>query len=159
MDSTDVMPDHAWDLPVYRHMLDACFQILSGLIPSLPDDVEAHLVSGLARSCQRVPDLIALGVATWHGPQPFPYLDLASRECQDMIQRLRYCQQAHGDSLDLPASNKLLEMYQLAVADLRSLVALRRKPAAPARRVVTPPPAPVPSPRTSRPIFGMGLFR
>ena len=117
------MPDHAWDLPVYRQMLDACFQTLSTLIPSLPSDAESHLVAGLARSCQRIPDLISLGVATWQSPQRFPYLDLAVRECHDMIQRMRYCEHTHGDSLDRPVAARLIQGYEQAVKELRALTA------------------------------------
>ena len=155
-----LVPEHAWDLPVYRQMLDACFQTLSTLIPSLPDDAAPHLLAGLTRSCQRVPDLIALGVATWRSVTRFPYLDLAGRECHDMIQRLRYCQQTHLEYLDVTLCNRLIDSYRAAVKELRTLTtADRSAPAATAEPESTTPSQSTPARRSpqGRLTLGMGM--
>jgi hypothetical protein len=149
------LPDHAWDVPVYRTMLDACFQVLASVIPGLPDEAEPHLIRGLTRSCQRVPDLIALGIATWRSPQRFPYLDVAGRECQDMLQRLRYCQQHHGDHVDLPMCHQLVDQYTEAIKQLRALAARLHARHTTASRHRTPAPMPPPRHPEARMTLGM----
>jgi len=166
-------PRELWDLAAYRYAHDACFQLLSKLIPQLPAE-SAPGTAMLRRCSQRIPDLLTQGLATWHAPEiSAKYLRMVTEECEQIILSLIDCRDGFPQHVNRPLCDRLIELYHRIADDLSTLLTAKDRDAAfsllttqdtglgRSYQSLSPPPAPVPQapplrtrkPRTMR--FGM----
>ncbi len=74
------------DLEVYQGTYRACIQVVTRIIPKIPDFEKNDLRSQLRRSVKAIPRLIAEGYAKRHQRHGFQkYLDDAMGECNETI--------------------------------------------------------------------------
>ncbi len=74
------------DLDVYQRTYKAAIEVMTKIIPKLPDSEKYDLKDQLSRSCKAIPRLIAEGYAKRHQKHGFQkYLDDAMAECNETV--------------------------------------------------------------------------
>ena len=74
------------DLEVYQNSYTACIEVMTKIIPNLPDSEKFDLKKQLSESVKAIPRLIAEGYAKRHQKHGFQkYLDDAMAECNETI--------------------------------------------------------------------------
>ena len=96
------------DLEVYQNSYRACIEVMTKIIPRIPDIERNDLKNQLRRSVKAIPRLIAEGYAKRHQRHGFQkYLDDAMAECNETIIGMEMCRDIFGKYVDLKLCEEL----------------------------------------------------
>ena len=100
------------DLEVYQSTYRACIDVMTKIIPLIPDIEKNDLKSQLRRSVKAIPRLIAEGYAKRHQKHGFQkYLDDAMGECNETIVGLEQCRDLYGEFMNKQLCEQLIDLY------------------------------------------------
>ena len=110
------------DLEVYQSTYNICIQVMTEILPKLPESEKYDLKDQLSRSVKAVPRLIAEGFAKRHQKFGFQkYLDDSMAECNETIVGLEMCRdiyKKHMENIDLDV---VIDTYDKAGRQLYNL--------------------------------------
>jgi four helix bundle protein len=110
------------DLEVYQRSYKPCIQVMTKIIPSLPDSEKYDLKDQISRSCKAIPRLIAEGYAKRHQKMGFQkYLDDAMAECNETVVSLTQCKDIYPKLINLELCIELIKEYDIAGRQLYRL--------------------------------------
>ncbi len=110
------------DLEVYQSTYRACIEVVTRIIPRMPDFEKNDLKSQLRRSVKAIPRLIAEGYAKRHQKRGFQkYLDDAMGECNETIVGLEQCKDLYAINVDRELCEKLIDLYDKSGRELYNL--------------------------------------
>ena len=110
------------DLDVYQGTYKGCIEVMTRIIPTIPDFEKNDLKSQLRRSVKAIPRLIAEGYAKRHQKHGFQkYLDDAMGECNETIVGLEQCRDLYGESVDKRLCEQLIDLYDKCGRQLYNL--------------------------------------
>jgi four helix bundle protein len=110
------------DLEVYQGTYEACIQVVTRIIPKIPDFEKNDLKSQLRRSVKAIPRLIAEGYAKRHQRHGFQrYLDDAMGECNETIVGLEQCKDLYGTEVEVELCEQLIDLYDKSGRQLYNL--------------------------------------
>lgn len=110
------------DLEVYRNSYEACLEVMTKIIPKLPDSEKYDLKDQLSRSSKAIPRLIAEGYAKRHQKSGFQkYLDDAMAECNETVVSLSQTRDIYGHLIDTPLCDSLIDIYDKSGRQLYNL--------------------------------------
>jgi len=110
------------DLDVYQGIYKGCIEVMTRIIPTIPDFEKNDLKSQLRRSVKAIPRLIAEGYAKRHQKHGFQkYLDDAMGECNETIVGLEQCRDLYGESVDKRLCEQLIDLYDKCGRQLYNL--------------------------------------
>jgi len=102
------------DLEVYQRAYDACIQVMTKLIPKLPDSEKYDLKDQLSRSSKAVPRLIAEGFAKKHQKAGFrKYLDDAMGESNETQVGICQSKDIYGKFVEVEICDRLINEYDI----------------------------------------------
>ena len=100
------------DLEVFQNSYETSIDIMTKIIPKLPEIEKHDLKSQISRSSKAIPRLIAEGYAKRHQKKGFQkYLDDAMAECNEMIVNLCHCRDIYFNYIDTKSCDGLIEIY------------------------------------------------
>jgi len=100
------------DLEVYQGAYQGCIEVMTEIIPNIPDIENNDLKGRLRRSVKAIPRLIAEGYAKRRQRRGFQkYLDDAMGECNETIVGLEQCKDLYGKKVDKVLWEKLIDLY------------------------------------------------
>lgn len=110
------------DLEVYRTSYNACIEVMTRIIPNLPDSEKFDLKRQLSASTKAIPRLIAEGYAKRHQKHGFQkYIDDAMAECNETIVGIEMCRDIFGTYIDKTLCGKLVGIYDVCGRQLYRL--------------------------------------
>ena len=110
------------DLEVYQKSYLACIEVMTKIIPNLPDSEKFDLKKQLSSSVKAIPRLIAEGYAKRHQKYGFQkYLDDAMAECNETIVGMEMCRDIFGDHIDKTLCQELTSVYEVCARQLYRL--------------------------------------
>lgn len=110
------------DLEVYKNSYKACIQVMTQIIPSLPESEKYDLKHQLSGSTKAIPRLIAEGYAKRHQKHGFQkYLDDAMGECNETIVGMEMCIDIYGKYVDTKLCEELAGIYNVCGKQLYRL--------------------------------------
>ena len=110
------------DLDVYQNTYKACIEVMTKIVPKLPENEKYDLKSQIARSCKAIPRLIAEGYAKRHQKMGFQkYLDDAMAECNETIVSLSQTQDIYCRQIDVTLCDNLINIYDISGRQLYNL--------------------------------------
>ena len=110
------------DLEVYQGTYQGCIEVMTRIIPKIPDIEKNDLKSQLRRSVKAIPRLIAEGYAKRHQKHGFQkYLDDAMGECNETIVGLEQCRDLYGSNVDTELCAELIDLYDKSGRQLYNL--------------------------------------
>ncbi len=110
------------DLEVYQNTYKACIEMMTKIIPELPDFEKNDLKSQLRRSVKAIPRLIAEGYAKKHQKHGFQkYLDDAMGECNETIVGLEQCKDLYDTNVNKQLYEQLIDLYDKSGRQLYNL--------------------------------------
>jgi four helix bundle protein len=110
------------DLEVYQNTYKACIEVVTKVIPKMPEFEKNDLKSPLRRSVKAIPRLIAEGYANRHQKHGFQkYLDDAMGECNETIVGLEQCKDLYGVNVDRELCEQLIDLYDKSGRQLYKL--------------------------------------
>ena len=110
------------DLEVYQNSYRACIEVMTKVIPVIPEIERNDLKSQLRRSAKAIPRLIAEGYAKRHQTKGFQkYLDDAMGECNETIVGLEQCRDLYGEFVDKRLCEELVDLYDKSGRQLYNL--------------------------------------
>lgn len=110
------------DLVVYQNSYKAMVEVMTLILPKLPDSEKYDLKDQLSRSCKAVPRLIAEGYAKRHQLRGFQkYLDDAMAECNETIVGLETCCDVYPNYVDIEKCRELIKIYDICGRQLYKL--------------------------------------
>ena len=110
------------DLDVYQGIYKGCIEVMTRIIPTIPDFEKNDLKSQLRRSVKAIPRLIAEGYTKRHQKHGFQkYLDDAMDECNETIVGLEQCRDLYGESVDKRLCEQLIDLYDKCGRQLYNL--------------------------------------
>jgi four helix bundle protein len=102
------------DLIVYQNSYEASIEVMTKIVPKLPDEEKYDLKDQLRRSSKAIPRLIAEGYAKRHQTKGFQkYLDDALGECNEIIVSLSHAKDIYGKYVDTKLCAKLIKIYDV----------------------------------------------
>ena len=102
------------DLYVYQNSYAASLEVMTKIVPNLPEEEKYDLKDQLRRSCKAIPRLIAEGYAKRHQRQGFQkYLDDALGECNEIIVSLSHAKDIYYKYVDIKLCEKLINVYDV----------------------------------------------
>lgn len=102
------------DLIVYQNSYNASIEVMTKIIPKLPDEEKYDLKDQLRRACKAIPRLIAEGYGKRHQRMGFQkYLDDALSECNEMIVSLSHSKDIYYKYVDVKLCEKLMDTYDV----------------------------------------------
>jgi four helix bundle protein len=100
------------DLEVYQNTYKACIEVMTRIIPAIPEYERDDLKSQLRRSVKAIPRLITEGYAKRHQKHGFQkYLDDAMGGCNETIVGLEQCKDLYGEEVDKKLCEQLIDLY------------------------------------------------
>lgn len=103
------------DLIVYNNTYKASIDVMTKIIPMLPDSEKYDLKDQLSRSCKGIPRLIAEGYAKRHQRMGFQkYLDDALGECNEIIVSLSHAKDIYYNYVDVKFCEELINTYNIS---------------------------------------------
>ena len=112
------------DLEVYQNTYKASVEVMTKVIPKLPDSEKYDLKDQLGRSAKAIPRLIAEGYAKRHQKHGFQkYLDDAMAECNETIVSLEQCRDIYHKFMDIELCEDLVDIYDKSGRQLYKLSA------------------------------------
>jgi len=110
------------DLEVYRNTYAAMIEVMTVILPKLPDVEKFDLKDQLSRSCKAIPRLIAEGYAKRHQQKGFQkYLDDAMAECNETLVSLETCRDIYAKYIDIKKCEELIKIYDISGRQLYRL--------------------------------------
>ncbi|MFH1245737.1 MAG: four helix bundle protein [Candidatus Omnitrophota bacterium] len=110
------------DLEVYQNTYKAAIDVMTKIIPTLPDSERYDLKDQLARSSKAIPRLIAEGYAKRHQKMGFQkYLDDAMAECNETVVSLSQCRDIYPNQIDKKLCDELISVYDISGRQLYKL--------------------------------------
>lgn len=110
------------DLEVYQGTYKGCIEVMTKIIPNIPDIENNDLKSQLRRSTKAIPRLIAEGYAKKHQKHGFQkYLDDAMGECNETIVGLEQCRDLYGAKVDKGLCELMIDLYDKSGRQLYNL--------------------------------------
>jgi four helix bundle protein len=110
------------DLEVYRNSYAACVNVMTKILPNLPDSEKFDLKKQLSSSAKAIPRLIAEGYAKRHQRHGFQkYLDDAMAECNETIVGMEMCKDIFGKYVDMKLCEELVGIYDVCGRQLYRL--------------------------------------
>jgi len=110
------------DLQVYQNSYSACIEVMTKIIPSLPESEKFDLKKQLSSSAKAIPRLIAEGYAKRHQKYGFQkYLDDAMAECNETIVGMEMCRDIFGNHIDKKLCQELVNIYDVCGRQLYKL--------------------------------------
>lgn len=110
------------DLQVYQKSYVACIEVMSKIIPNLPDSEKFDLKKQLSSSVKAIPRLIAEGYAKRHQKYGFQkYLDDAMAECNETVVGIEMCRDIFGGHIDKTLCQELTSVYEVCARQLYRL--------------------------------------
>lgn len=110
------------DLLVYNNTYKASIEVMTKIIPKLPDSEKFDLKDQLSRSCKAIPRLIAEGYAKRHQKMGFQkYLDDAMAECNETVVSLSQCRDIYPKCADIKLCDELINIYDISGRQLYKL--------------------------------------
>jgi four helix bundle protein len=110
------------DLQVYQNSYSACIEVMTKIIPSLPESEKFDLKKQLSSSVKAIPRLIAEGYAKRHQKYGFQkYLDDAMAECNETIVGMEMCRDIFGNYIDKKLCQELVNIYDVCGRQLYKL--------------------------------------
>ena len=110
------------DLQVYQNSYSACIEVMTKIIPSLPESEKFDLKKQLSSSVKAIPRLIAEGYAKRHQKYGFQkYLDDAMAECNETIVGMEMCRDIFGNHIDKKLCQELVNIYDVCGRQLYKL--------------------------------------
>jgi four helix bundle protein len=110
------------DLEVYQNTYKACVDVITKIVPKLPDFEKKDLKNQLRRSVKAIPRLIAEGYAKRHQKHGFQkYLDDAMGECNETIVSLEQSRDLYGENVDKKLCEQLIDLYDKSGRQLYNL--------------------------------------
>jgi four helix bundle protein len=110
------------DLEVYQGTYKGCIEVITRIIPTIPDFEKNDLKSQLRRSVKAIPRLIAEGYAKRHQKRGFQkYLDDAMGECNETIVGLEQCKDLYGATVDKELCELMIDLYDKSGRQLYNL--------------------------------------
>ncbi len=102
------------DLEVYRSSYNACIEVMTKIIPKLPESEKFDLKHQLSESVKAIPRLIAEGYAKRHQKYGFQkYLDDAMAECNETIVGMEMCRDIFGMYVEKELCQELVNLYDV----------------------------------------------
>ncbi len=102
------------DLEVYQNSYAACVDVMTKILPNLPDSEKFDLKKQLSSSAKAIPRLIAEGYAKRHQKYGFQkYLDDAMAECNETIVGIEMCRDIFGKYVDKSLCQELVNLYDI----------------------------------------------
>jgi len=102
------------DLEVYQNSYKACIEVMTQIIPNLPESEKFDLRHQLSESVKAVPRLVAEGYAKRHQRHGFQkYLDDAMAECNETIVGMEMCKDIFGEYVDVKLCEELVRIYDV----------------------------------------------
>ena len=110
------------DLEVYQGTHQGCIEVVTKIIPKIPDVERNDQKSQLRRSVKAIPRLIAEGYAKRHQRHGFQkYLDDAMGECDETIVGVQQCRDLYGEFIDGQLCEQLIDLYDKSGRQLYNL--------------------------------------
>jgi four helix bundle protein len=110
------------DLVVYQNSYKGCLEVMTKIIPHLPDSEEFDLKKQLRSSVKAIPRLIAEGYAKRHQKHGFQkYLDDAMAESNETIVGLEMCRDIFGKYVDKALCQEMVSLYDMCGRQLYKL--------------------------------------
>ncbi|MGB9721065.1 MAG: four helix bundle protein [bacterium] len=110
------------DLEVYQNTYRACIEVMTKIIPKLPESEKYDLKDQLGRSSKAIPRLIAEGYAKRHQKSGFQkYLDDAMAECNETVVSLSQCRDIYRNFIDVQLCDSLIDIYDKSGRQLYNL--------------------------------------
>src|SRR4030042_6989287 len=110
------------DWEVYRNSYKACIEVMTKIIPNLPESEKFDLKKQLCSSAKAIPRLIVEGYAKRHQKHGFQkYLDDAMGECNETIVGLEQCRDLYGAKVDKQLCELLISLYDKSGRQLYNL--------------------------------------
>ena len=110
------------DLQVYQNSYSACIEVMTKIIPNLPESEKFDLKKQLSSSVKAIPRLIAEGYAKRHQKYGFQkYLDDAMAECNETIVGMEMCRDIFGNHIDKKLCQELVNIYDVCGRQLYRL--------------------------------------
>jgi four helix bundle protein len=108
------------DLDVYQNLYKACIQVMTIIIPKLPNSERYDLKDQLSRSSKAAPRLVAEGYAKKHQKQGFQkYIDDAMAECNECVVSIEQVKDIYHIETEL--CNQLVDIYDKSARQLFNL--------------------------------------
>ena len=102
------------NLEVYQNSYKACIEVMTKIVPDLPDSEKFDLKKQLGSSVKAIPRLIAEGYAKRHQKHGFQkYLDDAMAECNETIVGIEMCRDIFGNYVDQTLCQELVKIYDV----------------------------------------------
>ena len=109
-------------MQVYQNSYSACIEVMTKIIPSLPESEKFDLKKQLSSSVKAIPRLIAEGYAKRHQKYGFQkYLDDAMAECNETIVGMEMCRDIFGNHIDKKLCQELVNIYDVCGRQLYKL--------------------------------------
>lgn len=110
------------DLEVYQRTYKAGIEVMTKIIPKLPESEKYDLKDQLARSSKAIPRLIAEGYGKRHQRRGFQkYLDDAMAECNETVVSLSQCRDIYAKYIDVALCDDLIKDYDISGRQLYRL--------------------------------------
>ena len=110
------------DLDVYQRTYQAMMEVMTKVVPKLPDHEKYDLKDQLSRSCKAIPRLIAEGYAKRHQKHGFQkYLDDAMGECNETGVSVSQCKDLYVKYVDPKLCENLIKEYDISGRQLYRL--------------------------------------
>jgi four helix bundle protein len=110
------------DLEVYQNSYKTCVDVMTKILPNLPESEKYDLKKQLSSSVKAIPRLIAEGYAKRHQKHGFQkYLDDAMAECNETIVGLEMCRDIFGEHVDRSLCKELVSCYDVCGRQLYRL--------------------------------------
>ncbi len=112
------------DLEVYQGTYRGCIEVITRIIPTIPNFEKNDLKSQLRRSVKAIPRLIAEGYAKRHQEHGFQkYLADAMGESNETIVGLEQCRDLYGELVAKRLCEQLIDLYDKSGRQLYNLSA------------------------------------
>jgi four helix bundle protein len=110
------------DLEVFLNSYRACIEVMTKIIPAIPDIERNDLKNQLRRSVKAIPRLIAEGNAKRHQKHGFQkYLDDAMGECNETMVGLEQWKDLYGEFVERQLCDQLIDLYDKSGRQLYNL--------------------------------------
>jgi four helix bundle protein len=110
------------DLEVYQNTYAASIDVITKIVPKLPQEERDDLAGQLRRSAKAIPRLIAEGYSKKHQKRGFQkYLDDALAESNEMIVPLSHIRDLYSSYVNPVLCEKLIDLYEKSSRQLYNL--------------------------------------
>lgn len=110
------------DLHIYQNTYKTAIQIMTKIVPKLPNQENYDLKDQISRSCKAIPRLIAEGYAKRHQKAGFQkYLDDALAESNETLVSSEQIRDIYGNLVDINLCNELIKAYDQASRQIYTL--------------------------------------